>query len=430
MLYLKNNTLLIFLIAIISAIIFIPFIGNCPLFDWDEVNFAECAREMVVSGNYSQVQLNYRPFWEKPPLFIWLQAASMNIFGVNEFAARFPNAICSIVSLIAIYLIGKKFHSQKFGIIWSLIYASTLLPHLYFKSGLIDPWFNLFIFLSIYNCLLFLNNPNGKKEIINALLSGLFLGTAVLTKGPAAIVIVGLTLLVYLIWNKQLKLLLSKPFILFAMTTIFVAGSWFLIEWLKGNQHVIQEFIEYQIRLLKTEDSGHSGPFIYHFVVLLIGCFPSSLLFIASYLNYNTLTPYQKQFRKIFISLFWVVILLFSLAQTKIVHYSSLCYFPLTFIATIGIVQNFERIKFTTLLKTIYWIVAGAFTIAFTAIGLINTLKPSIINSGLIKDEFALMNLQADVKWTGFESLIVLAFLIGEIMVFIAVNKNKIKMLY
>lgn len=56
MLYLKNNTLLIFLIVIISAIIFIPFIGNCPLFDWDEVNFAECAREMIVSGNYSQVQ--------------------------------------------------------------------------------------------------------------------------------------------------------------------------------------------------------------------------------------------------------------------------------------------------------------------------------------------------------------------------------------
>ena len=99
----KNNGLIIFLIAIISAVIFIPFIGNCPLFDWDEINFAECAREMVVSGNYSHVQLNYRPFWEKPPFFIWLQALSMNVFGVNEFAARFPNALCSIVSLISIY---------------------------------------------------------------------------------------------------------------------------------------------------------------------------------------------------------------------------------------------------------------------------------------------------------------------------------------
>src|ERR1041384_4475510 len=108
---LQNNKLVIFLIALISAIIFIPFIGSCPLFDWDEVNFAECAREMLVSGDYSNVKLNYRPFWEKPPLFIWLQALSMNIFGVNEFAARFPNAVCSIVSFIALFIAGKKFHS-------------------------------------------------------------------------------------------------------------------------------------------------------------------------------------------------------------------------------------------------------------------------------------------------------------------------------
>ncbi|MDP1800317.1 MAG: glycosyltransferase family 39 protein [Bacteroidota bacterium] len=429
-LYLKNNTLIILLIALISAVIFIPFIGNCHLFDWDEINFAECAREMVVSGNYSHVQLNYRPFWEKPPLFIWLQAASMNVFGVNEFAARLPNAICSIISLLTIYLIGKKFHSQKFGVLWAFLYGASLLPHLYFKSGIIDPWFNLFIFISVYNCLQFINNPNGKKEIINALLAGLFLGGAVLTKGPAAIVIVGLTLLAYFIWTKQLKLFLTKPFLIFAITTLFVSGSWFMVEWLKGNGDVVKEFIDYQVRLITTEDSGHSGPFIYHFVVLLIGCFPASLIFIASYLNYKDLTPYQKQIRKIFICLFWVVLLLFSFAQTKIVHYSSLCYFPLTFIATIGIVQNFERLKFNTTLKVLYWIVTGLLTLAFAAIGLIDILKPHIINSGIIKDDFAVQNLNADVNWTGFESLIVLAFLISAILVYMAINKHKIKLLY
>lgn len=429
-LYLKNNTLIIFLIALISAIIFIPFIGNCPLFDWDEVNFAECAREMVISGNYSRVQLNFRPFWEKPPLFIWLQAASMNIFGVNEFAARFPNAICGVISLVILFKIGNKFHSQKFGIIWSLLYVSCLLPHLYFKSGIIDPWFNLFIFLSIYNCLQFINNPNGKKEIRNALFAGVFLGAAVLTKGPAAILIVGITLMAYFIWTKQLKLFLSKPFLIFAITTLFVSASWFFIEWLKGNQTVITEFIDYQVRLFKTEDSDHGGPFIYHFVVLLIGCFPASLIFIASYLNYTTLTPYQKQFRKIFICLFWAVLLIFSFVQTKIIHYSSLCYFPLTFVATIGIIQNFERLKFNMALKILYWIITGVFTLAITLIGLINLLKPWLINSGLIKDEFALQNLQADVKWTGFESLIALLFLIGSILVFVAIKRHKTKLLY
>ncbi len=429
-LYLKNNTVIIFLIALIAAIVFIPFIGNCPLFDWDEVNFAECAREMLVTGNYSRVQLNFRPFWEKPPFFIWLQAASMNIFGVNEFAARFPNALCSIISLIILFNIGNKFHSQKFGIVWSLLYASCLLPHLYFKSGLIDPWFNLFIFLSIYNCLQFINNPNGKKEISNALLAGLFLGIAVLTKGPAAILIVGITLTAHFIWTKQLKLFVSKPFLIFAITTLFVSASWFITEWLKGNQIIITEFIDYQVRLFKTEDSDHGGPFFYHFVVLLIGCFPASLIFIASYLNYTTLTPYQKQFRKIFICLFWAVLLIFSFVQTKIVHYSSLCYFPLTFVAAIGITQNFERLKFNTVLKIIYWLIAGLFTIALILICFINVLKPWLITSGLIKDQFALENLQADVKWTGFEAFIAVLFLMASVFVFVAIKRHKVKTLY
>src|SRR3954471_8451196 len=99
---LNNNFAAITFVVFFASVIFIPFIGNCPLFDWDEINFAECAREMVVSGDYSQVQLNFRPFWQKPPGFIWLQAISMNVFGVNEFAARFPNALCGAITLVVI----------------------------------------------------------------------------------------------------------------------------------------------------------------------------------------------------------------------------------------------------------------------------------------------------------------------------------------
>src|SRR3970040_833103 len=87
------------LIIILSSLLFIPFLGNVHLFDWDEINFAECAREMLVSGNYSMVQINFEPFREKPPLFIWMQALSMNLFGINEFSARLPNAICGIITL-------------------------------------------------------------------------------------------------------------------------------------------------------------------------------------------------------------------------------------------------------------------------------------------------------------------------------------------
>jgi 4-amino-4-deoxy-L-arabinose transferase-like glycosyltransferase len=55
------------LVVLWGALLFLPFLGAAHLFDWDEINFAESAREMLVTGNYQQVQINYKPFMEKPP---------------------------------------------------------------------------------------------------------------------------------------------------------------------------------------------------------------------------------------------------------------------------------------------------------------------------------------------------------------------------
>ena len=126
--------------------------------------------------------------------------------------------------------------------------------------------------------------------------------------------------------------------------TFLITGlSWFAVEIIKGNSHVIKEFIDYQIRLFNTEDSDHGGPFIYHFVVLLIGCFPASLLLILAHKKSTDDTPFQKHTKRWLLALFWVVLILFSIVQTKIVHYSSLCYFPLTYLATYSIQKFFSK---------------------------------------------------------------------------------------
>jgi 4-amino-4-deoxy-L-arabinose transferase-like glycosyltransferase len=90
-------------------LLYIPFIGNMPLFDWDEINFAECAREMLVTNNYSEVQLYFHPFWEKPPLFIWLQAISMNMcLELMNLLLDFPNALCGVITLYWYYIKQEK----------------------------------------------------------------------------------------------------------------------------------------------------------------------------------------------------------------------------------------------------------------------------------------------------------------------------------
>lgn len=428
---LNNNYLAISLIVLVASLVFIPLIGNCPLFDWDEINFAECAREMVVTGNYSQVQLNYNPFWEKPPFFIWLQAISMNVFGINEFAARFPNAVCGILSLCIIYLIGKKVNSPKFGMLWVLIYAGTLLPHFYSKSGIIDPWFNLFIFGSFYQLLLHFNNPVGKEGTRTSLLAGFFLGLAVLTKGPAAIVIIGAFLGGLWGFHRFKKVTTLKFLGLFTVSLMLTGFSWFIVEFLRGNGDVIKTFIDYQIRLFQTEDSDHGGFLLYHFVVLLVGCFPSSLLMILALKKSGNDTPFQKHIKLGMLILFFVVLGIFTLVKTKIVHYSSLCYLPLTYLATYAVMKLLSgEYKIKPWFTISFIVISLLMGLAFAGIGAADFLKPLLVENNLIKDQFAMENLKAEANWQGWEWVIGLVFILVSHASIRFISRGKIKLLY
>ena len=269
----RNNLL----VVLVGLLLFVPFLGAVHLFDWDEINFAECAREMLESNNYLWLQINFKPFCEKPPFFIWLQTLSMKTFGVNEFAARFPNAICGIITLLLVFKIGEKLFNQRFGILWAACFVCSILPQLYFKSGIIDPWYNLFIFYSVYRFYLFIiSEKNGNQKIFHLLISAVSLGLAILTKGPVAAIIFFICFLIYFILKWKIEFRLSH-FIIFIFTTSLIGAIWFSILFFTGKKQVLEDFLSYQFHLFHAEDSGHGGPFYYHLLVLLFGCFPASI---------------------------------------------------------------------------------------------------------------------------------------------------------
>lgn len=389
-----------------GLLVFLPFLGASHLFDWDEINFAECAREMIETGNYSTVMINYESFWEKPPLFFWLQVISMKIFGINEFAARFPNALAGAFTLLFIFHVGSKIFDTRFGLWWTFLYAASLLPHFYFKSGIIDPWFNLFIFGGVvYFFSASRDNNKLSSGNISLLISGIFLGLATLTKGPVALLIFGLTFIVVWILNRFTLRITFKSLMFFALITLLTAFSWFGIEALSGNSATVVDFIEYQIRLFNTQDAGHGGPFFYHFIVLFFGCFPATVPAIAGIRILHGDERSKIEFHRWMLVLFWVVLILFSIVRTKIVHYSSLTYFPLTFLAAYFLVKSFYRpgTYWKKWMSFLFLLSGIGFALGLILLPLVAMNTDWLLDLKLLKDPFAEAALKAETHWSYFD---------------------------
>lgn len=428
----KNKTSL--LIVLVATLFFVPFLGGVHLFDWDEINFAEIAREMVVSGDFLRPQMDFEFFTEKPPLFMWLQAASMKLFGIGEFAARFPNAIAGIVTLLLLYHFGKKIYDHRFGLIWVAAYFGSILPHLYFRSGIIDPWFNLFIFLGIYHLILFHWKKDDEKGIelkrskwFYLILAAVFTGLGILVKGPVALLITLITLGTYWLYVKLRFYINVIEFGVYILFVLLTSAVWFgLVSLLYGPQFMM-EFTIRQWELFANQDAGHGGFIGYHFVVLLIGCFPASIFMLRSMGKLSFTTKVQKDMRRWMLMLFWVVLVLFTIVNTKIVHYSSLAYFPLTYLAAVVIDQMIEnKIVFRS------WMKAGLLTIAIPFGIAIIALPWLMMDIDLMKplfsaDPFAMANLDADIHWSGWESLAGLILLSVTIIGLIFLSKAKWK---
>ncbi|PKQ69931.1 ArnT family glycosyltransferase [Raineya orbicola] len=403
-----------FFFLLAGLLFFTTFLGSVHLFDWDEVNFAESAREMLVTGNFTQVQINYRPFWEKPPLFFWLQSVSMSIFGINAFAARLPNAIFGVITLLTFLRIGTRKYSLQMGFWWAMAYLGSFLPFMYFKSGIIDPVFNYFIFLGVYYLAETIENPSNRK----AILAGIFTGLAVLTKGPVGFLLILLTFLAFWISERFRKIATWQVVVLYALATALVSSAWFAVELWRGGWWFFKMFIEYQIRLFSTPDAGHEQPFFYHFVVVFLGCFPMSVFALWGFRK----NPKDESpvFHKKMLFLFWVVMILFSIVKTKIVHYSSMAYFPLSFFAARAITQFVVQNSIPKRFEWFLGVLGGIFALILTALPLFAYYKENFY--AYIDDTFAVDCLKTPVKWGGWEFLI--GFLYG-VAVFWAVWKIK-----
>src|SRR5687768_4222941 len=120
----KLDLLLIFLIFLTSPLFFYK-LGDSSLVSWDEAWYGGIARNILQSGNIFHLQFNDKYYFDHPPFGFSLIAGSQKIFGINEFGTRFTPALCGLLTLVVVYLLGKQLFSRSVGFLSALSLLSA-----------------------------------------------------------------------------------------------------------------------------------------------------------------------------------------------------------------------------------------------------------------------------------------------------------------
>jgi len=214
--------------AVVIYIVACWRLGYPSFWDPDEAVYAVVTRHMMESGDWLAPMYNGTPFFDKPILFYWLQLISFKIFGANEFAARLVPAVSAVGVIGVTGWAGREFFNREVGNLAAVIVA--ILPATFLLSGyaILDMTFTMFLFAGVALAASAVVHDKPRRQWWGYLL----LALAVLTKGPLALALSGLTLLLTLVIAPGLrKAVWSLHFVWGFALVIAISCPWFLYMW-------------------------------------------------------------------------------------------------------------------------------------------------------------------------------------------------------
>ncbi len=307
-------------------------IGNYPLMDVDETRYVSMARDMFNTKDFLTLYLNGEYFFEKPPLYFWMECLSFGLLGkINEFSARFPCAFCAFVSVLSVYFTGRKIVSRRYGLISALIFATSLEYVILAKYAILDILLATCVTFAVISGFLTQFVPDKNKKYFWWLFY-LFAGLGVLAKGIPGVAIPFAVMFFVLLFTKNIKEAF-KPLNIIPGVIIFflISLPWHIIMLKIHNPLFFREYIyKHHIeRFLNSEEIGRKQPFWFYFVTILWGFFPWTFSAIASlFRKYGLpksfvpekLSNAQKYLLFNVIG-FVTVMLFFSASSTKLITY-------------------------------------------------------------------------------------------------------------
>jgi len=310
---------LFWVITGLCAFLYIIFLGMRALWDPGESRYGLIAAEMLGNKDFIVPTLNKIKYFEKPPLVYWLNAASMFVFGINEFAARLPTAIGAILTVIGTYFFTRRVFSRETAILSSAILFASLGFFAYSQISELEMLFSCFLCWGLG--FLIADFERGKRRAIPIHIGYLMLAFACLIKGPLAFALASVIIITYLTitkqWNRWKRL---YPFTGIPLALI-VTAPWFIAAGIREPEFFKFFFIKEFVMRFFSETHSRTGDVWYYIPILIIAFAPWIVVFFNALKKiWFMRTGLKPHIRKIFIYLivwFSICFVVFSLSGSK-----------------------------------------------------------------------------------------------------------------
>jgi 4-amino-4-deoxy-L-arabinose transferase-like glycosyltransferase len=307
----KRTVAATFAVALAMLICLFSHLGALGLTGPDEPRYAWIARNMAQTGDWVTPRLYGSPWFEKPVLYYWTAGVGYLLHFSDEWAARLPSALAALAAALGVAWLGWKFEGGKDeapnasssfrpwspALLAPLIFTTSAAAIGFARAATPDMLFAASTMLAMAAAAVTLRDlaalrgstqssgasaANNKKSAVPLLCFGAFLGLGVLAKGPAAMVLAGGAVLIWVLatrrWTAAFRLL--HPYAIAAFCV--VALPWYVLCAVRNPTFLRVFILQHNFERYLTPMFHHPQPFWFFIPITLLAILPWTVLLIPA----------------------------------------------------------------------------------------------------------------------------------------------------
>jgi len=333
-------------------------LGAGSLWDNSEPQYGEIVKEMLRGGDWLTLHKDLAPWFVHPPLWFWAAGLCAKVFGLTEFALRLPSAVFGVLAAGATYVAARRLAGDAAAVVAAVALGASLEFLVMARLAIQETMLIFFMTVASFWAFFAVREADRRAFWIAAFAAAF--GTMV--KGPVAIVLPLLTLLIWTAWTRRWSALARLPWLGAIALYVVLAGAWFAAETVRNGFGFLEAYFGLSnVSRFLSPFENQPGPFYYYIPVIIVGFFP----FIA-FVPAAAVRAWRSggDDGKFLIAAVAVPLVFFSIAQTKLPNYIAIAFPALAVMVGDLIGAAIREKSMHAVSRSLFWLVLATVVLA------------------------------------------------------------------